>query len=92
MEKYNFKVIAELRDDLSEEERAFAEDKIKSYQNQFKIVNTDGSTYLKRQPITGNNDDYGAVIFFYFALEDMKNYFERLAWYDIRGGRERVAV
>ncbi len=91
MNHYNYKVIAELRQDLPEDERMSAVNEIRDLQNRLKIVNIDNVTYCKAQPISGY-DDFGAVAFFFSALKDMKNCFSRLEYYDLWGDRKRVAV
>ena len=91
MNGYNFKVVAELRANLPENERISAVNEIKDLQSRLKIVNVDSVTYCKAQPINGY-DDFGAVAFFFSALKDMKNCFSRLEYYDLLGDRKRVAV
>lgn len=91
MSGYNYKVVAVLKSDLSENERLSAVNEIKDLQSRLKIVNIDNVTYCKAQPINGQ-DDFGAVAFFFSALKDMKNYFSQLEYYDLWGDRKRVAV
>jgi hypothetical protein len=91
MKSYNYKVIAELRHDLSNEERETALKIIKDLQNRLKIVNIDSITYCKKQPIKGY-DDFGAVAFFFAALKDINFYFSRLEHYDLTEEKKRIAV
>lgn len=91
MEHYNYKVVAELRPDLSESERDNAINAIKDLQKRLRIVNVDTVTYCKEQPIIGY-DDFGAVAFFFSALKDMKGCFSHLEYYDLWEDRKRVAV
>lgn len=91
MNKYNYKVVAELRPDLPENERIYAVNKIRDLKNRLNIVNIDNVTYCKAQPINGY-DDFGAVAFFFSALKDMKKCFSRLEYYDLWGDRKRAAV
>ncbi len=63
MNDYNYKVVAVLKSDLSENERLSAVNEIKDLQSRLKIVNIDNVTYCKAQPINGQ-DDFGAVAFF----------------------------
>lgn len=91
MDGYNYKVVAELKPDLSEKERISAEKEIKDLQSRLRIVNIDNVTYCKAQPIDGH-DDFGAVAFFFSALKDMKWCFSRLEYHDLWGDRKRVAV
>lgn len=91
MDSYNYKVVAELRPDLPEKERNSVLNTIEDLQKRLKIVNIDTVTYCKEQPIKGH-DDFGAVAFFYSALNDMKDCFTRLEYYDLWEGRKRVAI
>jgi len=91
MDNYNYKVIAELRPDLPENERKKAINAIQDLQKKLRIVNVDTVTYCKEQPIKGY-DDFGAVAFFFSALKDMKDCFSHLEYYDLWEDRKRVAV
>lgn len=91
MAYYNFKVVAELRNDLTVNEKGVAMDKIDELQHKLKIVKVDETTYCKGQPIK-DYDDFGAVAFFFSALKDMKEYFVKLEYYDLWEGNKRVAV
>ena len=81
MEHYNYKVVAELRPDLTELERETAVHRIKDLQQRLRIMNLDAITYCKEPPICGL-DDFGAVGVFFAALDDMKDCFSRLEYYD----------
>lgn len=89
--KYNYKVVAELREDLSPQEREKAQSEIKKRQMKFKIAKLDGSTYCKDGVITDEND-FGSVSFFFFSLEEIKMFFSKLEFYDIGEGEKRIAV
>lgn len=91
MADYNFKVVAELREDLTVNEKGVAMDKIDELQRKLKIVKVDDTTYCKVQPIE-DYDDFGAVAFFFSALKDMKELFVKLEYYDLWEGNKRVAV
>lgn len=91
MENYNYKVVAKLRNDLSEEDKKIVMNKIEDLQRRLKIIKIDEETYRKKEPIQGY-DDFGAVTIFYCALEDMKEYFESLVYYNLWEDRVRVAV
>lgn len=91
MENYNYKVVAELREDLSEEERERALTEIEERQRKFKIVKIDGNTFCKAGAITGESD-FGSVSFFFFSLEEIKAFFSKLEFYDIGEGEKRIAV
>lgn len=91
MANYNFKVVAELRKDLTVSEKDVAMDKIDELQRKLKIVKVDETTYCKVQPIK-DYDDFGAVAFFFSALKDMKGLFIKLEYYDLWEGDKSVAV
>jgi len=91
MDKYNFKVVAELRSDLTENQRLEVSSKIGELQRRLKIVNIDNETYCKAPPIK-DYDDFGAVTFFFSALKDLKEYFKRLEYYDLWEGDKRIEV
>ena len=91
MNNYNFKVVAELRNDLTEVQRESIIKEINELQDKFKIIKSDDCTYCKSGKIK-EHDDFGAVSFFFFALEDIKEYFKRLEYYDLWEGDKRIAV
>lgn len=91
MRQYNYKVIAQLRDDLSEQQYQAASSEIQMYQEKFGIIKIDYQTYCKAEG-TENGSDFGAVTFFYVALEDMKEIFKKLEYYDLEEKSKRVAV
>ncbi len=88
---FNYKVIAELKDDLTPDEKAKALSEIEKWQKKFKIVKIDGNTYCKGGIIT-NESDFGSVSFFFFSLEEIKTFFSKLEFYDMGEGEKRVAV
>lgn len=91
MENYNFKVIAELRKDLTENERISVLNQIENLRHRLKIISIDNVTYCKEQPIH-DYDDFGAVALFFSALKEIRGYFSRLEYYDLWEGNKRVAV
>ena len=88
---YNFKVVAKLRDDLTDEEHKMAFERLTKWQRKYKMINIDEITYRKAGPIQ-NYDDFGAVAFFYCVLKDFKECFEKLEYYDFGEGIKRVAI
>lgn len=88
---HNYEVVAELRSDLTDEERDFAVKKVEDYKRRLKIVNSD-NVYRNEQPVKGRYDDFGSVTFFYVALEDMKEYFSHLEYHDKWGNESCVTV
>lgn len=91
VEDYNYKVVVKLKSDLSETDREIVIGKIEDLQRRLKLIKSDDVTYHKAAPIH-EYDDFGAVTLFYCALEDMKEYFERLEYYNLWENRKRVAV
>lgn len=91
MQDYNFKVVAKLREDLTEDEKIAALNEIEDLQGRLKIVNVDNVTYCKAQPIH-NYDDFGAVALFFSALKDMQKCFSKLEYYDLWEGNKRIVV
>ena len=91
-DKYNYKVIAKIRDDLPSEERdrvqALIEDKMRRHKL---VCMDDGITYHKITPIK-EFSDFGGVTLFYAALQDIPECFSKLEWYSIWEGRKEVAV
>lgn len=90
--EYNYKVVAKLKDDLSEEKKNAAMSRIDDLQRRLKIIKIDEVTYRKQGPIQ-QYDDFGAVTIFFIALEeDLKECFESLVYYNLWEDRKRVAV
>lgn len=91
MENYNYKVVAELREDLSEEERERALKLIEKWQKKFEVAKIDDTTYCKAGTVTGL-DDFGPVTFFYSMMKRFKQYFSKLEYYDFDTEEKFVAV
>lgn len=91
MSNYNFKVVAELRSDLTDAQYEKAIKEIENLQNKFNIIKVDRITYCKAGEIKGH-DDFGAVTFFFCKLKRIKEYFSRLEYYDLWEGDKRIAV
>ena len=92
MNNYNFKVVANIREDLKENEKEYIKNYVNEWMKKFNIKKIDQQTYCKDGKITGQ-DDFGAVSFFYFQLDDEKKYFSKLEYYDIVSPCEnRVAI
>lgn len=87
----NSKVIAQLRDDLTLEEQERIAFVIENLSNKLKIIRMGDFEYRKAPPIYQNND-FGAVCIFYCELEDRKEYFSRLEYFDFAHGEHEVAV
>ena len=91
MDKYNFKVILELRDDLNDEDKQAGRELLAKWQKAYNIIEVEKNTYCKE----GNNErcsDFGGVTFFYLALKKYKKYFKKLEYYDMWGGSTDIAV
>lgn len=91
MENYNYKVIAELRDDLSEVEKKFISEKVDELMKKMGVENIGDNTFCKKSPIVGHND-FGPVCFFSIELEKYKEYFAKLEYFDIWEGERDIAV
>lgn len=91
MNDYNFKVIAELKNDLSKKDRIFAEDQFNKLQRKWKIKKLDDITYVKDGNIK-DIDDIGAVSFFFLDLKDIKKYFSILRYNDLWYGQDEIAI
>ncbi len=91
MSNYNFKVVAELRSDLTDAQREKAIKEIEILQNKFNIIKINDNTYCKAGEIKEHND-FGAVAFFFSKLKRMKEYFSKLEYHDLWEGDKRIAV
>lgn len=91
MEDYNFKVVAELRDDLDEQEAGKAKHKINDLKRRLRLIQLDSGEYIKMPPNKGI-DDFAAVYGFYHELENNKQWFSKLMYYNLFQGITRQAV
>lgn len=92
-EKYNYKIVFELKDDIKDDELKRLNENIENLKGKFHIKQV-GDNEFRR---LGNNptiqDDFGDVAVFYCLLEyDYKNYFKKLECHDIPEGTINVAV
>ncbi len=90
MNTYHFKVVARVREDLSEGQRAFIEKEMALWQEKFKLER-EGEAYYKAGEVRGL-DDFGAVTVFYCKLKKRKEYFKALEYHDLWEGEKQVAV
>lgn len=88
---YNYKVIAELRDDLSEEEKQFIDEKMSALMDKMGIIEIEDHTFCKKPPIE-EFDDFGPVGFFYVEIRYLKKYFSKLEYYNLWRGETDIAV
>ena len=72
MSKYNFKVIAEVKPELSEQERVRANDLISYWIDKTNLVQQDERTFLRSKT---NNQDLPSVILFAHKLSKYPNFF-----------------
>ncbi|MDO4765951.1 MAG: hypothetical protein Q4A29_07815 [Eubacteriales bacterium] len=86
----NFKVIAQVREDLDDDQKFYIKEEMKNLQQKFNIEN-DGKEYYKAGEIKGY-EDFGAVAVFYCLLEPYKEYFARLEYYDVEEGEKKIAI
>lgn len=91
MSNYNYKVVAELKPDLSDNERQFISKRIDALKQKMDIVNIGNNTFCKAQPITEYND-FAPVGFFFVELEEFGTYFSKLEYYNLWKGEVDVAV
>ncbi len=91
MKDPKFKVIAELRDDLTKEQLHYISDSIQELENIYEVAQYNANLYCK---VKAKNDysDFGAVAFFYCNLKDNKAFFKKLAYYDLLDGETDIAV
>lgn len=82
---YNFKVIAEIKSDLSDNDKKFILEQLSDYQQRFNIIKADDGCYYKDGIVNSQKDDFGPVTFFFCVLEHFKNYFSKLEYYDYTG-------
>lgn len=88
---YNFYVVAELRDDLNEEETQKANNIITDAMERMNVTTETDSTFRGSDPIV-DYSDFGGVSTFYCMLEEVKQYFKKLAFYDVEEGVKDIAV
>lgn len=89
--EYNYKVVAKIKDDLSEKDRAFIVGKIKELMEKTGVENIGDDTFCKKPPVSEHND-FGPVCFFSIELEKYKTYFSKLEYYDMAEGERDIAV
>lgn len=91
-EQKNLKVILELKDNLEEQKKEEAIAYIEKWKNKFSIEQLDDETFCRK----GNNehygDDFGDVTFFFYQMEDVKEYFKKLELIKIQSEERYVAV
>ncbi len=82
MDNKDYVVIYKLRNDLTEEEENEIINYINIWKEKFSIIQLDKNTYGKNGYNLQSGDEFGSVAFFYFELEEKKEYFEKLEYYD----------
>ena len=85
MSKYNFKVIAEIKSDLSAQEKKLITEQMAILQENFHIIKADDGCYYKSGIINSQKDDFGPVTFFFCVLKRSSSYFSKLEYYDYTG-------
>jgi hypothetical protein len=91
MANCNYKVVAELKPNLSDADRKFISEKVDTLKRKMNIVNIDGNTFCMAQP-PREYDDFAPVGFFFVELEEFKSYFAKLEYYNLWRGEVDVAV
>lgn len=89
-EKYRFKVIAKPKENLSLEDQKLLDDKMEFLLSRLNLAKIDDD-YTYYCP-TRNNEDFGNVVIFYNNLEDIKQCFEKLEYYDYVKENYEVAI
>lgn len=89
MQEYNFKVIAELKPDLSLNEQQFMQNKLQELQQKLSVKQVAPNMYCHAAK---NSKEFGAVCMFYLQLEKCKQYFCQLAYYDYLDNESEIAV
>ena len=81
-QKYNYKIVYKLKDNLGESKKEFIEKKIKTCISKFNLdKHSDGAIYKKAG--FKENEDFGGVTFTYALLKENVDCFEKLEWHDI---------
>lgn len=95
MSDYNFYVVAELRDDLSTEDKEKAWATIKENKERYGIINLDDISYRQAPPVV-DIQDLSSIGFFYCELElslcGKEGLLKRLELYDVKEGLKKSAV
>lgn len=89
--EYSFKVVAKLRNDLTEIQRNTILRKMEALQEKLHIIKIDSETFCKAGNIK-EQEDFGAVTVFFCKLKRMKMYFDKLEYHDLYKGEIRVEV
>ncbi|TRW28187.1 hypothetical protein FL857_01600 [Criibacterium bergeronii] len=86
---YGFKIIAKVKDNLSQEEKVKILEKINDLKNKLDIYQLDDITYIR---LRKNNRDLGAACLFYIQLEKVKGDFSKLEYHDYINDEMEIAV
>lgn len=78
---YNFKVVAQLRDDLTQEEREKAVHRIDFLKQKLRLIQLDTGEFVKGSP-NEVYEDLGSVYLFYCGLADNKHWFSKLIYHN----------
>lgn len=80
--KDNFKVILEIKDNLSDFQRREILKFIKTWSDKFFLFFPDGVVYVRKDADKVNlGDEFGSA-FFYAVMLDKKEFFKKLEYYD----------
>lgn len=81
-QKYNYKIVYKLKENLTESKKEFIEKKIKTCISKFNLEkHSDGAIYKKSG--FKENEDFGGVTFTYALLKEDVACFEKLEWHDM---------
>lgn len=87
--EYGFKIVARIKNNLSEEDKAYVENRIEHFKNLLDITKINDETYIRPRK---NNRDLGSACLFYVQLKKEKNFFGRLEYYDYINDEMEIAV
>lgn len=87
MEQYNFKIVAEFKEPLPQNEIV----KLTQIQEKLNIIKINENSYCKSQPIH-NYDDLGATALFFNELTKRKDLFKKLEYHDFLTGDVEVVL
>lgn len=81
-QKYNYKIVYKLKDNLAESKKEFIEKKIETCISKFNLEKHNDGAIYKKSGFKGN-EDFGGVTFTYSLLKDDVDCFEKLEWHDM---------
>lgn len=80
MEKYRFKVIVELKNNLTDVEKSYAKNYINLWGNKMRLEKIAENTYCK--PID-NNQDLSSITVFGCKMAEKRDFFDKIQIFDV---------